>query len=301
VKTYEPEEEAISNTKEAEVFQGLQANVEDTALKQEALESSKKEEIKREVNDEEQLPDEPWMDWTNRIMFLRAGKPPNRTGKRRPSTEGLNMEQYSAKHEADFKKLLSFEPEDGWIFNREVDGTKIYVKQDPDQPLTSFKAICMMENREGIHDIVAGLSDAANRKHWDEMLIGASVVEAHTPFYRVSYTQIEKQSIITSRRDLCLIGRLRWEKDGGCLMALQTSDDPALNAEKPGFVRAKMTGGYIIRPTDRPNVFKVIWTGTVDAGGWIPTAIANLVAWKQGLTLSKYSKWAAEQKPTAAK
>lgn len=297
-QTFEPEAEAISNTKEEAISntkEEAQANVEDKAPK-EALESSK-EEIKGEATGEERLPDEPWMDWTNRIMFARAKLPPNSLGKRRPSTEGLNMEQYVAKHEAAFNKLLSFEPEAGWTLNREVDGTLIYTKQDPDSPLNSFKAICMMESREGIHDLVAGLSDVLQRKHWDEMVIESANIEAHTPFYRVSYSQIESQSFLLSRRDLCLLGRVRWEKDGSCLMAIQDCDDPALNAERPGFVRAKMTGGYIIRPTDRPEVFKVIWTGTVDAGGWIPSAIANLVAWKQGLTLKKYATWAAQKNP----
>mmetsp|Transcript_40612 Transcript_40612/g.73111 ORF Transcript_40612/g.73111 Transcript_40612/m.73111 type:complete len:323 (+) Transcript_40612:60-1028(+) len=293
----------LSATSNAEIQSSISNKEAEKAIEDNTSPASQKGDVVEvKGSDADRQPDEPWQDWTSRVMLGRAKMVNPPLGKRRPSTEGLTLEQYVAKHDQGWNQLLAMDSMEGWSLNREVEGTEIYTKQDPDKPFSNFKAICMLEAREGIHELVAGLSNAQNRKHWDEMFLDSEKLEEHSPYYRVNYTQIEAQSLLTSRRDLCLIGRVRWEKDGSCLMLIEDSDDPALNMGRPGFVRAKMLiGGYIIRPTEKPEIFKVTWTGCIDPGGWIPTAIANLVAWKQGITLRKYAKWAEETKQKTKK
>lgn len=59
--------------------------------------------------------------------------------------------------------------------------------------------------------------------------------------------------------------------------------------EEPDLVRCKMlAGGCIVRPTADPDVFSVMWTGCVDPGGWLPTWVKDMVAWKQSLMIGMF-------------
>lgn len=241
--------------------------------------------------------DEPFQDRMARERIAKMANPPAARGKRRPSTvvPGLTLQLYVDEHEAMFQELLRMEPMDGWNFKAEGDGVKIYVKQDPSLPFTTFKAIGVLPVREGIFELIEGLGDVEQRPKWDDMVLNAEIKERHFPFYQVSYSQIKSPSILICNREMLALGRMRWEEDGGALMALKAITDPDY-PEQPGYVRAEMVvGGYIIRPTPNPKEFLVTWAGCVNPGGWIPTAVANIVAYKQGFTLAKYAKFAAQK------
>lgn len=240
-------------------------------------------------------PEEAFQD---RMARERAEKMTNRVltrGKRRPSTTvpGVTAQSYVDSHEATFQELLRMEPMDGWNLKAEGDGVKTYVKQDPNLPFSVFKAIGTLPVREGIHELLDGLGDVEKRPNWDEMILRAELKERHFPFYQVSYSQIKSPSFLLCNREMLTVGRMRFEEDGGALMALKSVTDPDY-PEQPGHVRAEMVvGGYIIRPTSNAKEFLVTWAGCVNPGGWIPTAVANIVAYKQGSTLAKYMKFAA--------
>jgi hypothetical protein len=225
--------------------------------------------------------------------LAQTGEAPLHLGPRRPTTDlkDLTLDRYTASHQEKFSKLLTMEPMEGWNFKTEQDGAKVYVRQDPDSPLFQFKSICEVACSKGLGYIIQSLAAVEERTKWDEMVIQSRNVEAHAPFYRVSYTQLESPSpLIIARRDILLIGRVRFEPDGGALLQIQSIADPEY-PETAGFVRADMIyGGYIIRPTSKPDVFLITWTGVVNPNGWIPSWVANAVAWKQGLTLPKFAK-----------
>ncbi|CAE8632417.1 unnamed protein product, partial [Polarella glacialis] len=206
---------------------------------------------------------------------------------------GLKLDEYVVSHEPDFQALLSLEPMAGWTFKTEVDGTKIYVKSDTSGKC-QFKATGTLHTRNGLPEIIEGLTDMEQRKQWDELLIKCETLEAYTPFYRISYTQVRSPSLIISHRELLMCGRMRFEADGGASICLRSITDPDYSGE-PGFVRATMEiGGYIIRPVaGKPNSFTMMWAGCADPSGWIPSWIANNIAWKQGLTLSRFAKFMA--------
>ncbi|CAE8592862.1 unnamed protein product [Polarella glacialis] len=213
--------------------------------------------------------------------------------KSRPSVAGLKLDEYVASHEPDFQALLSLEPMAGWTFKTEVDGTKIYVKSDTSGKC-QFKATGTLHTRNGLPEIIEGLTDMEQRKQWDELLIKCETLEAYTPFYRISYTQVRSPALLISHRELLMCGRMRFEADGGASICLRSIIDPDYSGE-PGFVRATMEiGGYIIRPVaGKPNSFTMMWAGCADPSGWIPSWIANNIAWKQGLTLSRFAKFMA--------
>eukprot|EP00931_Biecheleriopsis_adriatica_P049254 TRINITY_DN28489_c0_g2_i1.p1 TRINITY_DN28489_c0_g2~~TRINITY_DN28489_c0_g2_i1.p1 ORF type:complete len:362 (-),score=80.56 TRINITY_DN28489_c0_g2_i1:127-1050(-) len=257
-----------------------------------AKEAAKKEEAEKKEVERTSLP---WMDMEAVRIQANFDKKSVPTGPRRPSSLGLSLEQYAASHESDFNELLAMEPLDGWNFKAEQDGAKIYTKPDPDRPNNMFKSVYTITVSEGKWEILAGLLDVESRKEWDEMVIQAKTVEAHFPFYRLSYVAIKSPAFVISDRDLLLLGRIRFDQDGSVLISLKSTTHPDY-PEKSGLVRAEMVcGGYIIRPTASPQQFNMIWCGCVNPSGWLPTAVANAVAWKQGLTLPRVAQHIAKK------
>eukprot|EP00930_Biecheleria_cincta_P059188 TRINITY_DN44941_c0_g1_i1.p1 TRINITY_DN44941_c0_g1~~TRINITY_DN44941_c0_g1_i1.p1 ORF type:complete len:341 (-),score=58.76 TRINITY_DN44941_c0_g1_i1:449-1471(-) len=261
-----------------------------------AADSEPPEKAPLEQGASQKPPEEPFQDRMARERAEKMTSPPVARGKRRPSTTvpGATPQSYVAKHEEVFQELLRMEPMDGWNFKAEGDGVKIYVKQDPRLPFTTFKAIGTLPVRENVFELIEGLGDVERRPLWDDMILKAECKERHFPFYQASCTQIKSPSFLLCNREMLNVGRIRWEEDGGALLALKSFTDPDY-PEQPGLVRAEMVaGGYIIRPTSNPKEFLVTWAGCVNPGGWIPTAVANIVAYKQGFTLAKYAKYAAQ-------
>eukprot|EP00933_Yihiella_yeosuensis_P070748 TRINITY_DN78904_c0_g1_i1.p1 TRINITY_DN78904_c0_g1~~TRINITY_DN78904_c0_g1_i1.p1 ORF type:complete len:348 (+),score=72.42 TRINITY_DN78904_c0_g1_i1:158-1201(+) len=231
-------------------------------------------------------------------MEKAGGKAFQQKGKRRPSSENVTLDDYIAKYDADFKRLLAMEPMEGWTLHKEAMGAKIYLKPpEGDVPFCQFKSIVEFDcgPNFGIEHILAGLTAVEDRLKWDEMVIQSESVEMHSPFYRITYAQIRSPAFIIANRDICLLGRMRWLDEGGLVMCVQSTPETEL-PEVPGFVRSKMLcGGYIVRPTAKPNTYTLIWTGCVDPAGWLPAWVANHVAWKQGLSLPKFLAYLKEQ------
>lgn len=209
-------------------------------------------------------------------------------GPRRPSAVGKDLPRYVASHWSAFAKLRAMEPMEGWYFKAEQDGCQIYTKHEHDQAIMSFKAITTLDTKGGgIIPIANGLIDVENRPKWDPMIMECRTLEKHIPYYVCVYVAVKAPAPVVSNRDMVFAARVMVEDDGSSFIAMETIEHPEV-PELPGFVRARMQGGYIIRPTSTPSVFRVIWTGQVDARGWIPTWASNLVAWRQGLTLALF-------------
>jgi len=215
---------------------------------------------------------------------------------RRPSSTNVSLQAYVDDHATVYDMLEKLEPVDGWTFKKCEEGTDIYTKQAEGSALCMFKAVANLSaGGGGVRRLIVGLSDTANRPKWDEMCLEGRVVEQFAPFYKINYVKILAPAIL-SNRDMCALGRIRYEKDGGAMLALMSIEHPDAPAAT-GLVRCSMLyGGYIIRPTSDPDIFKVTWTGCVDPGGWLPTWVANLVCWKQGLTLCRFKKKVLELK-----
>jgi hypothetical protein len=301
-------EELINLSKKVNTAEQVDAEVENSILNQEATPLDKNANATADLNrvpdtagaaDLHKAPDtsgtgpDLYQERRFQECLAQTKENPLHVGPRRPSTDlkDLTLDRYTVSHDEKFNRLLTMEPMEGWTFKTEHEGAKIYVRQDPDSPLFQFKSICEIACSKGLGYIIQNLAAVEERPKWDEMIIESRIVKANTPFYRVSFAKIESPSpLLITRRELLLIGRCRFEPDGGALLTIQSITDPEF-PETAGFVRADMiNGGYIIRPTSKPDVFLITWTGVVNPNGWIPSWVANAVAWKQGLTLPKFAK-----------
>eukprot|EP00928_Gymnodinium_smaydae_P098604 TRINITY_DN9202_c2_g1_i1.p1 TRINITY_DN9202_c2_g1~~TRINITY_DN9202_c2_g1_i1.p1 ORF type:complete len:363 (+),score=75.97 TRINITY_DN9202_c2_g1_i1:64-1089(+) len=289
-KVAQPEETPVAipeAKKEPEVVQG-------EPVKEAAKAPPKEEEAEKgEAKEQEQeLPfqDRKFKEFTTNVTLP---EPTVSSVARRPSSTNITLEEYSKKYEHLFSNLLDMEKMDGWNLKKDEDGLQVYLKQEKGNHLMSFKAFTEMTlGKGGMATIILELLNTNRRVEWDEMCEFAVKAEAYVPYYGIGYVRLLPPAAIISKRDLCVLGRYKMLEDGGCLVALQSCehpDHPIAEAQAQGYVRIDFTkGGYIVRPIPGTNKVKVCWTGCVDPKGWIPTWLANMTAWKQGLTLSKF-------------
>mmetsp|Transcript_47703 Transcript_47703/g.139008 ORF Transcript_47703/g.139008 Transcript_47703/m.139008 type:complete len:321 (-) Transcript_47703:130-1092(-) len=212
--------------------------------------------------------------------------------KRRPSSENITLDAYSAKHATMFERLLALEDNTGWQFKREDEGVRIYLKSEPGQVFCYFKGVTDVKVDGGVPQILAVLLNTEQRPKWDELCLKGSTEQYFPPFYKYAYTKFTTPAKIICPRELMLVGRFRFEEDGSAVVAMQSVEYPEMPID-PDFVRVNfIEGGYIVRPKPgTSNEFTITYTGCVDPKGWIPTWLANLVAPKQALTLAKVKKF----------
>jgi hypothetical protein len=210
---------------------------------------------------------------------------------RRPSSEGITCQGYVEKHEADWNALRDMESPAGWNLKKKEDGVEIFLKSTPGSSNLSFKAIVEIPlGPQGLPYVINEILAVEKRPEWDAMCTEAKVLESYTPYYRVTYVRMASPAAIIAPRDLCLLGRIRFEDDGGVMMLVESINHPDTPAPS-GHVRARMVrGGYIFRYTKDKSAVQAMFVGCVDPCGWLPTWIANLVAWKQGLALGLFKK-----------
>eukprot|EP00747_Dinoflagellata_sp_TGD_P085454 gnl/TRDRNA2_/TRDRNA2_162892_c0_seq1.p1 gnl/TRDRNA2_/TRDRNA2_162892_c0~~gnl/TRDRNA2_/TRDRNA2_162892_c0_seq1.p1 ORF type:complete len:247 (+),score=49.41 gnl/TRDRNA2_/TRDRNA2_162892_c0_seq1:32-772(+) len=210
---------------------------------------------------------------------------------RRPSSVGTGLDDYVQKNTAVFQALLDLEPNDGWTFKASQDSVNIYIKRVPGKALMCFKGQSRLSaHGKGLKWLIDGIATPEERPKWDETCISGRLVERYPPFYSSSYYQIQSPAPIISNRDLLVIGRMRFEEDGGVLLGVESLELPSIPQAK-SFVRCQMEGGYIFRPTEDPDIFNVTFAGAVDPKGWIPGWVVDFITWKQGLTLAKYAAY----------
>jgi len=216
---------------------------------------------------------------------------------RRPSSYGVPFTDYVNSHSKDFSDLRAMEPLEGWTFKKSDQGVDIYTRMAPGSELLSFKAIAEIELPSGgLPFVLQCLLKIEDRPQWDKMCLEAGALENYAPFYRVTYVRMESPAFFIAQRELCMLGRISFEDDGGVMLCLESMDHPDMDARAvSGTVRAILTrGGYIFRPIKGTNKVKAIYTGTVDPKGMIPLWVANLVAWKQGLSLAIFKEYIAK-------
>eukprot|EP00928_Gymnodinium_smaydae_P044049 TRINITY_DN29408_c0_g3_i1.p1 TRINITY_DN29408_c0_g3~~TRINITY_DN29408_c0_g3_i1.p1 ORF type:complete len:342 (-),score=42.69 TRINITY_DN29408_c0_g3_i1:450-1475(-) len=250
----------------------------------------KASEIRSEGPEEHELPfqDRRFKEFSANVVIpeFKASSIP-----RRPSTTNITLEDYTKRHQHLFTNLLEMEKMDGWYLKKDEGGLQVYLKQEKGSHLLSFKAFTEMQlGKGGIASIMIELLNTSRRVEWDEMCDHAEKVERYAPYYGIGYVRLLPPAPIISKRDLCVVGRYKLLDDGGCLVAMQSVEHPdCSNTESQGYVRVDfIKGGYILRPIAGTDKVRVCWTGCVDPKGWIPTWLANLTCWKQGLTLSKF-------------
>jgi predicted Na+-dependent transporter len=217
---------------------------------------------------------------------------------RRPSvTDTTTLDAYTAKHAAGFERLLALDNPAGWTFKKEEEGVTIYTQAMPGNPLVYFKGVSDFESSGSMLDIAATLIQTEERPMWDELCMKGSTLEFVPPFYKYSFTQFRARAGIISARDMCTLGRMRFEGDGSMLIFVQSAEHPDY-PEQAGFVRMQLVeGGYILRPKPgNPKVTTVSWMGCADPKGWLPTWLVNLLVAKQALTLAKVKEHMAQKK-----
>lgn len=216
--------------------------------------------------------------------------------KRRPSSENITLQDYTAKHGSKFEAVLQLEKPDGWTFKTESEGVKVYQKSLKGNPLQYFKGQSLFKCEEGQLALLQSILKTEERPKWDETCMSGAAPQFYPPFYKYAHVQLKSQMGVISARDLVSIGRIRFEPDGAIVICLQSETLPEV-PEQAGVVRINfIEGGYVIRPTANPSEFMVTWTGCVDPKGMIPVWVVNLVAKKQGLTLAKLKVYMNNQK-----
>mmetsp|Transcript_39755 Transcript_39755/g.127372 ORF Transcript_39755/g.127372 Transcript_39755/m.127372 type:complete len:323 (-) Transcript_39755:82-1050(-) len=207
--------------------------------------------------------------------------------KRRPSSENITMQDYTEKHKNLFEKVLELEKPDDWIFKREDNGVRIYTKAVAGCRLLYFKGYSEFHCEEGIAGIMQKMFKTEDRPKWDDMCLEAITPQSFPPFYKYAYVRLKSPVAIISERDLCTLGRSRFEPDGSITIAIQAAQHPD-HPERSDHVRIEFVeGGYVIRQKG-PKDFGITWTGCVDPKGWLPTWVANLAVTKQAMSLAKF-------------
>lgn len=272
--------------------------VKPSALQVEDVAASRGEDNKNAANEqngsslEKPLPPKPFQDRQFEDFCAKGGTPADKFSSmpRRPSSVDTTLQNYVAKYGSGWSEFLAMETMDGWNFNKEEDGVKIYLKQTKGIPFLSFKAVTEIEcSHDRLPAIVSDLLNVAKRPQWDKMCLEARAVETFRPFYGVTYVRIQSPAIV-SNRDLCLLGRIQFTEDNGVIMMVTSTTHPDAPVA-PSHVRCEMIrGGYSIRPVPGKEAIRMMYFGTVDPKGWLPLWVANMVAWKQGMALVLFKK-----------
>mmetsp|Transcript_62463 Transcript_62463/g.116026 ORF Transcript_62463/g.116026 Transcript_62463/m.116026 type:complete len:338 (-) Transcript_62463:138-1151(-) len=211
-------------------------------------------------------------------------------GDRRPSLGDLSIDRYVELHNDDFERLLALEKDPRWQFKKAVDGVTVHQFFDDKLGVAAIKAEAEMDCGKlgGLKYILECLLDPANRPQYDDVCKYGEMVEQRLPYYRVSYFQLLTPTPIISNRDVLLLGRLRFQEDGSLLIDLKSMEHPKM-PPNPDFVRIDFkAGGYILRQSDKPGVWKVSFLAEVDPNGWLPMWLKSALAWKQSLVLAKF-------------
>mmetsp|Transcript_73103 Transcript_73103/g.143398 ORF Transcript_73103/g.143398 Transcript_73103/m.143398 type:complete len:254 (+) Transcript_73103:84-845(+) len=207
---------------------------------------------------------------------------------RRPSSTNVTIDEYVAKHSDEFDRLLALDGPDGWDFNREEDGVKVYTMTCDGRNVPYFKAVTEVSVEGGLARILHVLLHTEERPKWDEVCVKGSSEQHFPPFYKYTHTQSSSPAPMVSAREMFTLGRYRFEPDGTFLWTLQSVDLDEFPPD-PQFVRANLIdGGHIIRPKPGSTTdFTVTWTACIDPNGWVPKWVVNLKVTQQALVLAK--------------
>lgn len=210
------------------------------------------------------------------------------TGRRRPSSVGVSFNDYSRRHISDLAALRSLESNDGWDFRMTHADVDIYTKDVENMPCKCFKGSCKIRlYGHRSRCLAEALKAHANRKRWDDLCLASRVVEEYPPFYSVGHFKFSSGTRLISDREMLIMCHLFFEEDGSVFATSRSTiqDDVP---EDPDCVRATLhAGGYIMRPTADGDVFGLTYVGCVEGGGWIPTWVQDMVAWRQPLALAR--------------
>lgn len=207
---------------------------------------------------------------------------------RRPSSTGTSYQDYAGKHVRLFDELRSLEAPDGWVFKKNVDTVDIFTKTIPGEDMLYTKGECTMQTfGNGIRHMVCYMLTIEDRPHYDEMCASGVSIENLLPFYRIIHCKLKSPSAIITPRELVLLSRTCIEDNGDLLIAVESVEHPDV-PETSAFVRVTAMGGYVIRKTSDPDVFKVSFMMKANPNGWLPGWVKNMVAWKVQLVLASF-------------
>jgi len=172
-----------------------------------------------------------------------------------------------------------------------VNGIEISTKSVDGEPMVYAKGVGNLHTHgNGIRHLVANMLTAEDRPQYDNLCESGETVESYLPYYRIVYFKIKPPAVaaaVMAPRDILMLARITAEADGGYLLLVESTEHEVV-PESPDYVRVQVSAGYVFRPTDDPDVWKVTFAACADPGGWIPNWVKNLVAWEAPLVLAQF-------------
>jgi len=178
--------------------------------------------------------------------------------------------------------------DDGWVLTRvdEEKGVKIESKYLEDDPIRRFRGSGIINTTAEV--LRLHLVQLDLRQYWDPMFLGGHYVCQVTPSIRVVYYSFQTPApFIVANRDFVAVAGETMMEDGTCISAAQSieiDEEP----EKEGMVRGLLkSSGFVIKPLENDENGSprchVTYLAQINAMGWIPTWVSNLVNGDQPL------------------
>jgi len=176
-----------------------------------------------------------------------------------------------------------FHDQDGWELSYEKRGVNVYQKYD-ETSFTILKGVGTV--KASLNEVRETIANPEKRAIWDLFYESGKIlnwIEAE----KICIVHIcsKSQNWMVWPRDACLC-IIQTEHEGGYLIVGKSIEDKELCPEVEGYVRGKvLISGFYVQPLPLNEGVLITYIFQVDAGGWLPYNIVNLVNTYQPLSI----------------
>ncbi|KAJ3202177.1 hypothetical protein HDU67_000728 [Dinochytrium kinnereticum] len=163
-----------------------------------------------------------------------------------------------------------------FVPHSEAKGTKISMKTLPGATLPITRGDITFGPAHDIPSILAILRSPDERKNWDARFESAEVIENYGEVEGLLHSYQKGQWPVISGRDFIVAFKVYTE--GDTVLLIQTSVEDPRGGEVKGRVRAKVTAGWILRPSASGSGTDVTYIVNADPAGTLPAALVKMVS-----------------------
>ncbi len=171
---------------------------------------------------------------------------------------------------------------EGWKLKKDKNGIKIYVRDVPVSPIKSFRGV--LNIKANFDELITFISEPYAYPEYIYLCTAAEVLKYQNDndYY---FRSLVKAPWPVALRDAVTHTVWREAPETGAVI-MDCIGVPELVPEQEGYIRTPLIFMAVVVTPGKNGIHEIVFEGVVEAGGWVPDAVANFcVAWTPYKTL----------------